>query len=168
MSFLKIKTITWKPYATIIDVKLPTQRRVISRDDVNAPTESAKTLVNAEMRIAGPTSDNNSATRYPTCIERREGWSRQCLQTRCHSWIIKNEESTPMAKTKNGITHKMDENLMPKVNKSPSAVAHDMKGRMQAATAKMIFGILCWCMYNERPTTEMTEQISMIKKPIVR
>lgn len=43
-----------------------------------------------------------------------------------------------MAKTKKGITHKIDENRMPKVNKIPNAVAQDIKGNTQAATAKII------------------------------
>jgi hypothetical protein len=54
-----------------------------------------------------------------------------------------NERGLPMAKTKNGTTHKIDENRMPNVNKSPSAVAQDMNGKMQVATARTIFGRLC-------------------------
>jgi hypothetical protein len=71
-------------------------------------------------------------------MDLREGWSRQCLLTLCHSWIIRNELSTPMANTRKGITHKMDEKRIPKVKRIPSAVAQDMNGKMQAATANKI------------------------------
>jgi hypothetical protein len=43
-----------------------------------------------------------------------------------------------MAKTKKGITQRIDENLIPNVNKVPRAVAQDINGRIQAATARMI------------------------------
>jgi hypothetical protein len=40
----------------IIEKRLPTHSNVISGDAVNAPTPSANTLVNAEIRMAGPVS----------------------------------------------------------------------------------------------------------------
>lgn len=44
----------------------------------------------------------------------------------------------PMAKTKNGMTHKIDEKRIPNVNKMPNAVAQDINGRIQAAAANKI------------------------------
>jgi hypothetical protein len=47
---------TWNAKLMTNETKLPTHNSVMSGDDVTAPTASAKTLVNIEMRIAGPVS----------------------------------------------------------------------------------------------------------------
>lgn len=44
-----------------------------------------------------------------------------------------------MAKTKNGMTQRMEANRIPHVNISPNAEAHDIKGSIHAMTANKIF-----------------------------
>ena len=47
----------------------------------------------------------------------------------------KSKKHPPMERTRNGTTHKIEANRIPKKNMKPKAVAQDMNGRQQAAMA---------------------------------